>query len=371
MSTVNPQYDLAIIGAGITGIGIALAAKELGLKCLLLDSSFKPATAASGNSLRIIHGGFRYLQKLDLLRTNKSIQAQKELLERYSELIVPLKCLMPLNKNGLKSKYPAILGALLYAICQKVNDSKLPAPKVVSRVVGSSIIPELNSRLTYGALLWYDAIMLDPEALVNKELESLKSLVELRLNTQIAKIIKEDTCYRLQDSDRQEFHAKAVVNAAAYGGQQIELSNIKLNSKKTYWGKSFNLVFKDTRSLNSAFAISSHENRQYFVVPRGNNIVALGTFTASAEQEINPTKILSAIESFNLSCPEFTFDINNLISVEEGILPAKSKFTGDSDFLNSDLINQDEQYLEVFTAKYTTYRLFGRKIIKQILRDIK
>jgi glycerol-3-phosphate dehydrogenase len=69
----NKVYDAIIIGGGIYGVMLSLVAAQKGFKTLLLErDDFGGAT--SFNSLRIVHGGLRYLQKLDLRRFLKIFQ---------------------------------------------------------------------------------------------------------------------------------------------------------------------------------------------------------------------------------------------------------------------------------------------------------
>ncbi len=364
-----PTFDLAIIGAGITGVGIAVAANQKGLKTVLLEANPQIASEASNNSLRIIHGGFRYLQKLDFVRTINSLLAQKELLLTYPDLITPLRCLMPLNPTGLKSKYPAKAGAIIYACLQKILGSPLLAPQVAVEVYAKVFLPFFEKRFAYGALIWHDAQMLNPRGLVEREIEKISDNLQVFTSTQIQQVVRIGNVFQVTATNGEQFIAKQVVNASAFGCKNITTQNINNINNQIFWGRTYNLIFKDSRCLKSAFAVASTEGRQYFVVPRENNQIALGTFTAKLETEISPLLISTDINSFNAVCPEFTFDIQDLLRVEQGVLPAKQEFNGDADFLNYDLILHDTGYFQVYTPKYTTYRRLGRKVIKQVLKN--
>jgi glycerol-3-phosphate dehydrogenase len=70
-------FDVLVIGAGIHGAWIALRAAQAGYRVALIErDDFGAATSA--NSLKILHGGLRYLQNLDLLRMRSSICARRE-----------------------------------------------------------------------------------------------------------------------------------------------------------------------------------------------------------------------------------------------------------------------------------------------------
>ena len=88
------HYDVLVIGGGIYGAWIALDAALRGFQVALVEKEdFGHAT--SFNSLKIIHGGFRYLQHLDIKRMRESIAERSVLLRIAPHLIHPLPFLMP------------------------------------------------------------------------------------------------------------------------------------------------------------------------------------------------------------------------------------------------------------------------------------
>ena len=61
---INQVYDLVVIGGGITGAGILLDASSRGINTLLIEKS-DYASGTSSKSTKLIHGGLRYLKKLE------------------------------------------------------------------------------------------------------------------------------------------------------------------------------------------------------------------------------------------------------------------------------------------------------------------
>jgi glycerol-3-phosphate dehydrogenase len=101
-------YDVAIIGGGIYGACLALESARRGLRPLLVErADFGGAT--SWNSLRILHGGLRYLQTLDVRRSRESAAEQAWFCRTFPDLVKPLECLLPLYGRGLKR--PLVFGA--------------------------------------------------------------------------------------------------------------------------------------------------------------------------------------------------------------------------------------------------------------------
>ena len=93
-------FDLIIVGGGVYGIMLALESARRGLKALLLErGDFGGAT--SRNSLRIVHGGLRYLQTFDLLRFREHVSERRWFMRHFPDLVEPLACLMPLYGKGI------------------------------------------------------------------------------------------------------------------------------------------------------------------------------------------------------------------------------------------------------------------------------
>jgi glycerol-3-phosphate dehydrogenase len=116
------RYDLVIAGAGIYGAACAWFAARRGLSVLLADRG-DLGGGASSNSMRIAHGGLRYLQSLDLARSLESIRERRRLLELAPRSVRPLACRLDLSRAGAayRTAFRAGLGlnALLVGSLQR------------------------------------------------------------------------------------------------------------------------------------------------------------------------------------------------------------------------------------------------------------
>src|ERR671914_2135905 len=97
------EYDLLVVGAGIQGACIAWDAALRGLRVALVErDDFGAATSA--NSLRIVHGGLRYLARGDFRRMGQSIRERSTLLRIAPGLVEPLPVLIPTYGRGAQSR---------------------------------------------------------------------------------------------------------------------------------------------------------------------------------------------------------------------------------------------------------------------------
>lgn len=165
------EYDAIIIGGGIYGITLAVEAGRRGLKTLLLEKGdFGEYT--SFNSLKIIHGGLRYLQTLDLPRFRESISERSWFLRHLPERVKPLPCLMPLYGRGMKR--PSVFRIALWLNhLLSINrnkgldgDHQLPMGGIASVAESKRIFPLIDTNGLQGSALWFDACMPDSQLLV-------------------------------------------------------------------------------------------------------------------------------------------------------------------------------------------------------------
>ncbi len=161
------QFDLVIVGGGVYGAAAAWEAACRGLSVALVDKGDLGA-ATSANSLKIIHGGFRYLQSLDLPRLRRSRAEMAALLRLAPRWVRPLACLLPTRGFGKQSRLllgPGLLVHALLTLDQPIPG--VPAGRLLSRREVAGLCPLLADLpgLTGGAL-WHDAQVMDSERLV-------------------------------------------------------------------------------------------------------------------------------------------------------------------------------------------------------------
>ena len=165
------DFDVLVIGGGIHGAAAARAAAARGLRTALVEKDdFGEATSA--NSLKIVHGGLRYLQRADLAKVRDSVRARREIFRRFPHLVAPLPCVLPTRGLGLRSR-PAMAAALLLNDLLSADRNlgvapacRLPRGRTISRAELQRRAPRLADERASGGALWHDGIALDTERLV-------------------------------------------------------------------------------------------------------------------------------------------------------------------------------------------------------------
>jgi glycerol-3-phosphate dehydrogenase len=98
------EFDVLVVGGGITGAGVALDAASRGLRTALVDKG-DFASGTSSRSSKLVHGGLRYLQQHELRLVYENLAERQRLLVNAPHLVQPLPFLIPLfGRDGVVSK---------------------------------------------------------------------------------------------------------------------------------------------------------------------------------------------------------------------------------------------------------------------------
>lgn len=177
---VNQTFDVLVIGGGIHGAITAWDAVLRGLSVALIErADFGSGT--SQNSLKIIHGGLRYLQDGNLSRVRRMAGERTTWMKIAPHLVHPLPCLLPtrheLTRNRLVMGFALRANDFLSFDRNRLGyqQNTLPGGKIISRQELAHILPGYDVQTSTGAAVWYDAQIYNSERLI---LEFILSAVD-------------------------------------------------------------------------------------------------------------------------------------------------------------------------------------------------
>lgn len=170
-SLSGETYDLLIVGGGINGLATAWDAALRGLKVALIEKGDFGAETSSA-TLKIVHGGLRYLQHLDFIRSRESIRERSTLLGIAPHLVSPFSFVVPTYGCGMKSRAFMTIGLVMNEMVSFDRNRRLADParrippgRVLSRKECLEQVPGVKEEgLTGGVLMW-DAQMYNSERL--------------------------------------------------------------------------------------------------------------------------------------------------------------------------------------------------------------
>ena len=166
----NDEFDLLLIGGGITGACIARDAALRGLKVALIEKQ-DFANATSAHNSKLIHGGLRYLRNFEVGLVRESLCERRNWQRIASHLVQPLPFLIPLYGGGAKARVTLAAGLTLYDLLSfdrkwlDDSDQRLPGHRWLGRDEAIAREPVLDKQGFEGAFLYYDAQMFSPERL--------------------------------------------------------------------------------------------------------------------------------------------------------------------------------------------------------------
>lgn len=362
-------FDLIILGGGISGLGVAREAARRGRTTLLLEAH-SCCGATSNNTLRIIHGGFRYLQTGDLPRVFKSLLDQKALMRQAPDAVAPLPCVMPLAQWGLKSRIPVSCAAFLYGGIMRLCGAPLERPSVISGQEVNDAVPLLRGCAPHGALLWHDAIMLEPKLITEMLMrEAQAGPVTIKENTPAASLVRVKDLFEVTGASGEVWRSRAVVNTLGPWLSRIDIPEY-LHGERPLWCKGFNITIGRQLDPKHGIAAQSSDGRLFFCVPRGTGS-AIGTWYVpdsndGAPPHVSDQEIAAFVAAFNAALPGAHVQATEVTGVDVGRLPMLKDSPSGPQLIANERIHTAGLYAEVMSTKYTTFRAQGRKVLRAV-----
>ena len=147
----NEDYDLAVVGGGATGLGVALDAAARGLRVILLESH-DFAQGTSSRATKLLHGGVRYLAQGDFSLVYEALHERRTLLDNAPHLARPLAFVVPLYRRWHQLYYGA--GLCLYE--WMAGATGLGPTRFLSRAQTIQELPNVRTERLCGAIRYWD-----------------------------------------------------------------------------------------------------------------------------------------------------------------------------------------------------------------------
>jgi glycerol-3-phosphate dehydrogenase len=390
-------FDLLVIGGGIQGATICYKAAERGLRVLLVDKD-DFCGSSSANSLKILHGGLRYLQTLDFKRMRDSIRSRREIMRFAPHLVKPLACIMPAYGYGLKGKQIMRMAMLLNdGISLDRNtglpaDKHLPAGHSLSKQQCLTQIPGISGDNLHGASVWYDALAHNTERLVLEYILQATELGATCLNyVNVEGLNKNsDGSISAEVSDQLTgkhllIQAKNVINSAGAAFEDL-LPDSHKNRQTVRWARGLNIVVRKNLFPEAAVALEEQASvgarkRMLFMVPWREQYTMIGTHYVERDRKsdlfpVNKNDIMALVDEINAIYPPAELGFDDVSFYHAGLLPMQgSSGTAEDDTpelsKESSIVDHGERdgfahYFSIKGIKYTTAPQVADKVLKRL-----
>jgi glycerol-3-phosphate dehydrogenase len=397
----DATFDLLIVGAGIYGACAAWDATLRGLRVAVVDrGDFGAATSA--NSLRLVHGGLRYLARGELSRMRESIGERSTLLRIAPGLVEPIPVLVPTYGVGTRGR---IAHAAALALNDLVSFNRnrhlsphrvIPDGRMVSREDCLRLFPWFETRGLSGGAIWHDALLRRPERLTLSFVQAAASDGAVAANyLRVTALVTGGGAVQgaqavdLLTGTELEIRARAVLVAAGPWTERMVATGTGARpSEPPARALALNVVI-GRKLANVAFGVRSQSgrgadpvcggNRFLFCAPQGNG-TALGTWYAANPADPQATRnrgISALLGEFNQSCPGLELSHSDVVGCQWGWLPLKQgRESGRSDALAdrprvADHRDQGVRHLlSVEGVKYTTARLVAEQAVDRVFSSL-
>ena len=277
----DAEFDVAIVGAGINGAGIARDAALRGLKVVVFDKG-DMCSATSSISSRLIHGGLRYLEYAEIPLVYESLHERRTLRNIAAHLVTPLRISIPIYEGAKRGPWLIRLGMLLYDILS--FNKRLPRHEMLDRDEALADAPGLRSDGLKGTACYYDAQVTYSERLVLENLLAARAAgAEIRTYAEVTGI---SVCGRSVDAVAwrddagvsHETRVRAVINAAGPWVDRV-LATAPIPAKRFIGGtKGSHIVVPvfDGAPQDAYYVEAASDGRPFFIIP-WNDLYLIGT----------------------------------------------------------------------------------------------
>lgn len=275
----NEIYDLAIIGGGITGAGVARDAASRGMKvCLIEGADF--ASGTSSRSSKLIHGGIRYLENLEFGLVFEALSERQRLFDMAPHLVHPLRFILPVYKSGRVPAWKMGLGMWFYDALSLFDAPELHV--FMDREELAQEFPALQTLELTGGFAYYDAYM-DDDRLVLETLRAARTLGADIVNYVKATgaafdggKISELRCEDLEGGFQFGIKARHFVSSVGPWTDKLGVELFTSWKKKLRPSKGSHLTFSRERFPLQDAVVMGAEKRIVFAIPR-HEMVIVGT----------------------------------------------------------------------------------------------
>ncbi|MGB6154206.1 MAG: glycerol-3-phosphate dehydrogenase/oxidase [Pricia sp.] len=374
------EYDLVVIGGGITGGGIALDAASRGLKVALVEKG-DFASGTSSKSTKLIHGGLRYLKQFDFWLV-KEVGSERAIVHKLApHLVLPEKMLLPLIENGSYGKWLTSIGLKVYDILAQVEgDDKR---KMLEKKEALKLEPLLPKKILKGAGYYAEYRTDDARLTIENIKTSLQFGAQAVNYAAVEDFIYEDgkvAGVQVKDVLSDEtfgIKSRYVISAAGPWVDELRSVNNSKKGKQLHLTKGVHLVFpKEKLPIKQSVYFDVPDGRMMFAIPRGNVTYVGTTDTNFNNDKDNVTTDLAdaiyLISAVNNMFPSIELEMEDIISSWAGLRPLIHEEGKSASELSrkDEIFTSDNGLISIAGGKLTGYRKMAERVVDRIVKKM-
>ncbi len=372
----SPVFDVAIIGGGINGCGIARDAAGRGLSVFLCEQE-DLAQGTSSASTKLIHGGLRYLEYYEFRLVREALREREVLLNAAPHIIWPLRFILP-HHQGLRPAWLIRLGLFLY---DHIGGRKIlpgtTSVNLLTDVAGQVLKKNYSKGFEYS-----DCWVMDSRLVVLNAMDAAAKGAEIRTRSPLLSATRSGKTWQLKlldKSSNKEFQveAKVLVNASGPWLDQL-LNHISHSETKEHirMVKGSHIIVNKLFDHERAYIFQNADGRIIFAIPYENKFTLIGT--TDGDFHGNPDKVRISPEETDYLCKAaseyFLQEIakEDVVSSFSGIRPlfddgkSEAKAATRDYVLKLDTGKNEAPLLSIYGGKITTYRKLAESVLARL-----
>jgi len=369
----NNEFDVVVIGGGITGAGIALDAASRGMKVALVEKN-DFASGTSSKSTKLIHGGLRYLKQFDFWLV-KEVGSERAIVHKLApHLVVPEKMILPLIEGGTYGSWLTSIGLKVYDVLASVEgDDKRQMLDKKEALAKEPLLPEniLNGAGYYAEYRTDDA-RLTIEVLKTASQYNAQIINYTKVNEFIYNNDRVEGIHVTDEITGEDYSIKSkyVINATGPWVDELRLVNKSKTGKRLHLTKGVHLVVPfEKLPVKQSVYFDIPDGRMMFAIPRGT-VTYFGTTDTNYQEDKNNigTQMVDAlylIEAVNNMFPEINLSIDDIESSWAGLRPLIHEEGKSASELSrkDEIFVSDSELISIAGGKLTGYRKMSERIV--------
>jgi glycerol-3-phosphate dehydrogenase len=368
------EFDVAIIGGGINGCGIARDAAGRGLSVLLVEQG-DLASGTSSYSSKLIHGGIRYLENYDFRLVRESLHERELLLRNAPHLVRPMRFVIP-HVASMRPAWMVKIGIKLYDFLS--GRSVLPRSRVLDLGDDPAGAP---LRASGGVGFEYsDCVADDARLVIANAIDARERGADIRTRTRLVSARRAGQRWELviaEGAKRETLYARALVNAAGpWAASVIETIVKGAAPVHVRLVKGSHIVYPRLYSHDRAYVLQNDDGRVIFVVPFGEKYTLIGT--TDVETSGDPGHATASAEEIQYLCKlterffKTSVEPSRVVWTFAGVRPLMDDGKGSASTATREYqIVSDGGYgeaplLSMIGGKFTAFRAMSEDVVNKL-----
>jgi glycerol-3-phosphate dehydrogenase len=367
------DFDLAVIGGGINGTGIARDAAGRGLRVLLVEQH-DLASGTSSASTKLIHGGLRYLEHFAFRLVHEALAEREVLLRMAPHVIRPLRFTLPPHEDG-RSSVMLRLGLFIY---DHLGGRKLLPPTATVDLTHHEAGVPLKRRFKYG-FQYSDCRVDDSRLVVLNALDAAERGATIRTRTKCMRVERTDHWRLVLNArgNRDVVTARVLVNAAGPWVNEVgEMSLRQEGPPRARLVKGSHIVVKRLFDHDSAYIFQNPDGRVVFAIPFETDFTLIGTTDEDFKGDVN--SVAPSLDEIRYLCEAMMQYFRQALSPDDvvwtfaGVRALYDDGSRKPEDITRDYhLDLDKRYgtaplLTVFGGKITTYRRLAEAAMRML-----